>query len=753
MVAQEQIDPQYVEVGEHMFKLPPMPPKNEIFFHNLPRKEQYWRRSELIKDYPSFFFDWERGVEENAKSTRYEGRQLVALSKNDTIKLVEIRDREIERILHGVWFYNNGELTYLTGLHYGVLMWCKLFDCLNEVELGSEYGCYYWFQCIYAYFIEICRTTTVAKGGNVVKPKKTGITMFQELLMLMDAIVHRSANYAIMSTKEDDATSINMNYVLYAAKGLPEILKPEYRNNLSAIYFQDTGKGAKGSTKKRTDTDPLDTTIQTVPTVWNGFDGAKRRVCHVDEQSKIKLDKTYDLNTLHNNAIATVMQGLIRVGYVIYTHYVSDTNDKSFRIAKKIYYEGKLKTINPDTGMTKSELICLALTVYDGIFGGCDIYGFPDKIKIQNYVRATMSAKKDDPAALRSYRRQFPETEAMCWEEGAGEASLFDNYRLGIQLQNIRDDESVGVFPYVNFNFAWTQEPIIDEIRGRYEFPGKVKVIQVSHEERMKGKEGGRWKWYMPDFTPRDFLERYTNRLGKDRRGKLAPNPDTPFYMSIDPTNYSAAKDVAVASMNAFHVFILPNAELDGKFQKRVTNKRLMVEYHYRPDSPKDTLIHAVQTILYFGCCVLIECNAPWLATRLKEWGLGNFLIVLNKETGLLEPYAEWKQGEQKPFTSQRSGASDTIGDYIAAGMNHLNDVENDNIDTLYSVGEKGRDGVIQDLMNFEPENTRSYDSGVCYLIGLYGINAYLGWKQKDKGRKHGIGDGSGKMIAEALLR
>src|SRR6185436_892508 len=149
-------------------------------------------------------------------------------------------------------------------------------------------------------FIEICKTTTVAKGGDVVKPKKTGITMFQELLMLIDAITHRSANYSIMSTKEDEATKTNMGYVLYAARRLPEILKPEYRNNLSAIYFQDTGKGAKSGGQRKSNTEPLETIIQTVATVWNGFDGTKRRVAHIDEQSKIKLDKSYDLTVLHN---------------------------------------------------------------------------------------------------------------------------------------------------------------------------------------------------------------------------------------------------------------------------------------------------------------------------------------------------------------------------------------------------------------------------------------------------------------------
>src|ERR1035437_7038525 len=634
---------QIIEGGEHFYKTPPVPPKKQIFFHDLPKKDQYWKRAEVIKDIPSFFFDWRRDVNENAKATIYEGKNLVSLSVIDTDKLKELRDREIDRMLDGVWFYNNGGPTYLTGGYYGVLVWAQLYDCSNEVEVGSLYGGFYKFQCTYTYFIEICKITTIARGGDVVKPKKTGITMLQELLILIDAITHRSANYSIMSTKQDDAAEINMMYVLYAARRLPEVLKPEYRNNLSAIYFQDTGRGAKTGGKKKTDTDPLDSVIQTVATVWNGFDGAKRRVAHVDEQSKIKLDKEHDISALHNNALGTVMLGMLRIGYVIYTHYVADTNDKSFRIAKRIYYESKIRTVSEITGTTKSELICLALTVNDGIIGGCDIYGYPDVAKINQYINAKMEAKKDDPSALRSYRRQYPKSEEDCWTEGAGEASMFDNLRLGIKLHTLIEDQSFASFSFMDFNFVWSQNPEIDEIRGIYNFKGVPQVVPVTHDDKMnKHKERGLWKWYRPEWTPQNFLQKHVNQLLKDKKGRLMPNPGCPFYAAIDPTQYSAAKDVSVGSKNAIHVYILPNAELDGMFNKKVSNKRLMVEYHHRAESPKDTLMHVVQTILYFGCYVLIECNANWLATRLKEWGLANFLIQVNKDTGILEPYNEW---------------------------------------------------------------------------------------------------------------
>ncbi len=390
------------------------------------------------------------------------------------------------------------------------------------------------------------------------------------------------------------------------------------------------------------------------------------------------------------------------------------------------------------------------MTVLDGIFGACDKYGKPDTLLIISTINSEMEKRKNDPAALRAYRRQMPMSEDDCWQEGAGEASIFDNLKLGMKLHDITQDDAVAAFNYMDFNFKWSIQPEIDEIRNVYKFPGRVIPVPVTNEEKMAGKDHGLWKWYMPEWTPQDFLEKYTNKLSRGKNGKLAPAPDSPFYMSIDPTQYSGAKDVAVGSKNAMHVFLLPMGELDGRFNKKVSNKRLMVEYLYRAENPRDTLMHVVQTILYFGCYVLIECNANWLATRLKEWGLGNFLIVVNKDTGLLEPYNEFAHSPgQKPFTSQRSvnGSNDTIGEYIAAGMMHINDVGVDNVDTLYS-----RD-VITDLMNFEPENTKDYDSGVCYLIGLLGINVYLGWRQRklDKYNRHG--DPSMRQIGLGLLR
>lgn len=721
-----------IQLGEHTFTTPPEPPRKEILFHNLPKKEQYWKRSAVIKDIPPFFFDWHRDVEEDALQTMYDDRGvLLSLSREDTTKLMDVRDQEIRRMMEGAWFMNNGIATYITGGHYAVLMWLPMLSCINHVEAGSQYAAYLQFQRNYCYIIEVAKTTKVAKGVDVVKPKKTGITYLQALLFLADAMTHRGSYYRIMSIKEETAKKVNFACISFAVEKLPQVLTPDYRKNLGAIFFENSDTTSKRSSRKKSLIDFLHSGIETVATVNNAFDSSKNAGAWVDEQSKIK--DGADPEKIHNITLNSVMQGVIRIGYIIYTHYVSDINDDSYEKARTIYYDSKLRTIDPATGRTKSGLICYALLAKHGIFGLCDKYGDPDVEGINEYINTELNQRKNNPGALRSWRRQMPTSEEDCWQEGAGEYTIFNNIRLGEKKHKLDDDESVANFPYFDFNFEWTASPIMDEVAQKYSFPGTLRIKKFSHDERMNGVKPGVFKWYRPEWTPSHWLEKNINKLSRDSKGQLKPRENTPFYASVDPTQYSGAKDVTVASNNAMQVFVLPDAELNGIVGKMVTNKRLIVEYLYRPDSPRETLMHVIQTILYFGCYVLVESNAAWLATRLKEVGLGSFLILVNKDTGLLEPYrGEW--AEQKLFISQKSerGGTDTIGDYVMAGKAYLNEVEPiDNIETLESTT------IIKQLMDFDPENTRRFDAAVCFLVGQMGMNAYLGWKVRSskKGR------------------
>lgn len=722
-----------IEVGEHTYETPPIPDAKEILFYKNKKEDQYWNRSELVKEIPQFFFKWHDGVELDADYTKYEGEELITLSRKDTQELIRLRDREFKRMREGVWFMNNGKPTYLTGNFYGVLMWCAMKGSKNTVERKSTYGQYMRLQRNYCYFIDIIKTTPYARGGDVVKTKKCGITQLQALVILIDAMLNRTSIHRIMSTKEEVAKDSCFSYIAYALEKMPRILTPSIgKQNMGEVYFGEPDPArARFRKNKRTDIEYLNSWITTVPTAKNAFDSLTNNTAWIDEQSKIK--EAYPEET-HEISIATVMQGLDRHGYLIYTHYVSETNDRSFREARKIYYDSKLKTIDKGSGQTKSKLLCYAITVLDGIFGACDKYGEPMLDEIWKEVNAQHAAMKDSPDKLQAYMRQMPVNEDQCWQETAGEGSIFDNVRLAARRKQLEIDESYGNFSYMDFNFQWSKQPEVDEMKGIYKFNGNPLIIPVSDDQKMEGKPHGLFKWYHKEWTPEHFLHKWLYKTIKDKKGKIAPNPATPFFAVADPTNYALAKDVVTASKNALQIFLMPVGELDALVGKRVTNKRLMVEYLHRPQKPSEFLIHVIQVLMTFGCYILIESNMSWLATRLKEWGFENFLIMVN-EDGVLVPYKEYDK--QKLFTSQ----TETIGQYVSAGKQQLGppdtDMDVDNIEFLDSID------VITQLMQFDPKNTRSYDAGVCYLLGQLGMDHYLGWYRKHQDKLNSQSDGT----------
>lgn len=721
----------YIQIGEHKFELPPVPPKKEIFFSDLPKAEQYWRRTHTV--YPSFFYEWyhpysPKGsnkvfeVETRSERTVREGKRLISLNKEDSDTLEALIKEERRRMIHGVWFMNNGEPTYITGNHYGVLQWLPFKGSVNEVD-HSIYGMYMRLQRDFCYFLEIIKTTPLARGGNVVKPKKTGITQLMACCILVDAMLHKTSLYRIMSIKEETAIKSCMSYMKYALKRMPAILTPYIgKENMSEITFGEPD-GTKGNRNKPTENeiDFLETTITTVPTAAQSFDSLTNTIAWIDEESKITEASPKDI---HNVTTATVMIGSKRHGYIIYTHYVAEKNNKSFMEARTIYMESKLRTIVDGMSQTKSKLLCFPLNVWDGIQGCIDKYGAPVRADIVKFLADEIAACEGDDAKMQAHIRQYPHDEADCWKLGAGEKSVFDNIRLGFKLSQLTDDAAVGVYPYFEFNFKWTKAPTIDEQAQIYEFPGKVYIERTTDEEKRQNKHGA-FRFYREEYFPQGFIDKWSNNLGKHRNGKLCPLADNPYYAAMDPAGMSGKKEVVTASNTAMQVFMLPNPEIDGIMGKVVTNQRPFITYRNRPDNPMDTLKHCIQLIMFCGCYILVECNQMWVYNRLIKYGFENFLIVLD-ENGVLVPYKA-SDPKQKPFTSQTT----TIGYYVAAGQMHYGQPEvsmdTDNIDNLED------EHTIEDLILFDPNDTTKFDSGVCNLIGKLGIAAYLGWRQNQK--------------------
>lgn len=761
-------------IGEHVYYTPPVPKKKDILFHDLPKADQYWRRQ---KDFPAIFYKWHRegeGIETDAEHTRYDDNgALTHLSKEDTILLFGdprnitqeypkgepegLQLREYRRCAEGVWMMNNGEITYLTGDHYSALQWQPMLGCDNEVEPGSNYGQYLQFQRDTYYLWEITEShdprvnPSGAVGDLLVKSKKTGITQIMALKMLNRARQVRQKTLRMMSITESICKEINFRFITYAMAGIPAILLPSRsKQNEGEVIFGPPNASRNPLKKgRRTDIDYLDNWLCTVPTTRAGFDGVTNFLAWIDEWPKIK-DSTYPEELL-TATIAAVKEGMKRKGTIHATSYVPEKSDRSFYESRKLYKESKLSTraqneYGEAIGKTKSELICHTLTVDEGIFGCCDKYGKPDKQKIYDFITSETEKFKNDPVRLQAFKRQYPHNENDPWQESNSGDSLFDLLRIGTKRIELEEAHAMGNPPYTDFNLEYETRPIKKPLGTQYDFPGKILMNPVTAAEKRGGAAHGKFKWYRPEWMPLWFMEKHVNkRVRNQKTGLLMPDYNSPFFISIDPTNYRQKKLTREGSKNAIQAFILPTPELDSFIGDRVTEKRLFFEYLYREDKPSDTLDDMIKIILYLNCMVQIECNMPTWAENMIEMGLGHFLLMLNEETGVLEP---WKPtGKQKFFTSQQ----DTVGWYVTAGKEHLGEPtmphQIDNIKYLDSLQ------VLEQLAPFTMEDTKEFDAAVAYLEGIMGINAWMGWKRSENEKQNRKKDGGIKQAVMGLGR
>jgi hypothetical protein len=140
-----------LDIDGLLVALPKKPPKKEILFSEEPRKMQMWRRLDVPQELSSIrsMDEWYEKPAEFRK------------------KFLPYIEREFDRRRNGVWFYNNGEPTYITGRHYMLLQWTKL-------DIGHPY--YFAFQRRIYLHMAACEADSRCIGQLYTKCRRSGYT-------------------------------------------------------------------------------------------------------------------------------------------------------------------------------------------------------------------------------------------------------------------------------------------------------------------------------------------------------------------------------------------------------------------------------------------------------------------------------------------------------------------------------------------------------------------------------------------------
>lgn len=321
----------------------PQPPKNkkDILFYDLPKEEQYWRRLPV----PS------------------------GINKNTVGDYTEYIHEEFRRRVDGIWFYNNGIPTYLTGDLYFALQWGKMFD-------NGQYPRYREPQAKMFYHSMAVWVDSRCVGKVFEKGRRTGFTQ-EQLLTLLNRITMTKNFRAGMTSKTESDVRQMFKKLSYSFLSLPFYFRPVVRGRIDSetvLHFakpQDATK--EGKKKEDTGTEKyLNSMVDWRLPTDDAYDSEMLNYYLGDEFAKRKAGKNVEKH--FQQIKPTMIQGGIVVGKMFLGSTIG-SREEGADAFKKIADSSNVNERDKTTKMTPSSLYRYTLYAHENYEKYIDKYG------------------------------------------------------------------------------------------------------------------------------------------------------------------------------------------------------------------------------------------------------------------------------------------------------------------------------------------------------------------------------------------
>lgn len=424
---------------------------------------------------------------------------------------------ELERIKEGHWFFNRGELTYITGVHYFYLQYYTLEDGNAPDYRDTDRR---WF-----YFLDYCYNQPYIKGVIRIKKRREGASSQAACFLLWMALTNPQSNCGIISKTRDDAKAVFQDMISRAFNALPAFLQPrvEDSESKSQLVFAKPKNKKRNTLKAKGQLYNKDRGLQSKidykGTALNSYDSGRVTLILCDEAGKWGID--VPINQYWPIVKKTLTQGAKRVGFALLVSTVNDSENGGSAY-KEIWNDSN----HFDNKMTGTGLYRYFTPAYEGLAGFIDPYGFSivenasaemRRLFLEKYGMEYDGAKDyllqergaiKDPVALSEEIRMMPWTER--------EAFMISQTKCHFSVQKLTDQ-----IEYLTANPAFLR-------RGKFyqKEDGTVDFLDISD---------GPWRIYK--FPP--IEER--NRRFMTERG-WSPGNTAKYCNGIDPHRHNFTK-------------------------------------------------------------------------------------------------------------------------------------------------------------------------------------------------------------------
>ena len=559
--------------------LPKKPKRSEILFHDKPKRMQMWTRIPMPQEL-SRIRSMDEWFEKPSEFRR---------------KFSSFIEKEFERRRHGVWFYNNGVPTYITGRHYMFLQWSK-------IDIG--YPSYLAFQREIFLHMAACEADRRCIGQLYTKCRRSGYTNICAAVLVDEATQVKDKLLGIQSkTGKDSQENIFMKKVVPMFRAYPFFFKPIQdgtTNPRMELAFREPSKRITKKNKTSQKGDALNTIINWKNTTNNAYDGEKLHILYLDEAGK--WEKPVDIREAWRIERTCLIVGKKIIGKALVGSTVNPMN-KGGEEYKNLWEDSDPAERNAN-GRTRSGLYRIFIPADHALEGFFDRYGNPvvddpsapiegvDGEPIdqgsKSFLKNERDSLKHDPSELNEIIRQFPLTTDEAFRDSI-EGSIFN---IGKIYQQIDWNQNLYPDPVVRGNFLWKE---------------KDKEVIFSPDPR------GRFRvaWQPP--------VEMRNQVSEVRGRKVAPNSQYGVG-GVDSYDLDETVD-GRGSKGAMHLFNRFNMRDD------VPSSMFVLEYASRPDLASIFYEDVLMASFYYGYPLLIENNKYGIVRYFESRGYDGYVM------------------------------------------------------------------------------------------------------------------------------
>lgn len=552
------------------YELPPMPSDEKLIDgYNLPKKEQIWRRPNVIHN----------------------------LRKMPEKQKIEYVQKMRDKWLNGHWMFIEGEPVWITGMHWDFLV-------MNKFDFG--YPVYLDNQRFDFYFRDLVRKDPRAFGKVILKCRRCGMTAQEMSEAIYTLIEDDNCNIGLQSNESTKCKQTLMHPLIDTYLSRPSYMREDYytpnskrpRNSLELIsqkidiYADDAEENDEFLGGK----------VNPYPTVAAAMDGTKKRFIIMDEGFKWKEASITD--TLGVNKKCVVEYGI--KGKVDVLSTMGDSDDVVTAVMEGCQL---IRDSNPEVRNEDGRTISGLYEWFVSAIHSADIpeehrdpaytkFGKINKDKAEAYVNREVNKYPKDSKQRVFEMRRLPlkKSHGMM---SASSVNYFGKIRIETRLQELAQ-------------MAIDQKPYV---RGDLKYDKAGKVYFEHNAE-------GHWLIALHPYFSVDKNIDTRNRFRKNYQGVFFPPKNPEYCIGYDPIRYKK-EDTTSKSLSKAAIIVYKKFDY---FNSGDVNQYAAL-YLHRPDDPEEATRECIKACKYYGAECMHERTIETVKTVFETENCLPFLM------------------------------------------------------------------------------------------------------------------------------